>query len=276
MLENQYLGFSAEEIDKLSEKGGKDIDLVAVDYNLGQEDIDGAKVASSLRAKLHYTDMVFYSVSGTTELYSRLAEESVFGIFVSSRDDLDDALIGLADTVIGKAVDLNHMRGIAMAAVAEMDTLLEDTLSGFFESGDPLVKSVSDRTIAKAKSFQLENAGLIEQKYADEGIISVIRDGRLFSAVQKFWALRRICNRMTSAPELGVLSTYESEILRNRNLLAHAKESEEDGVLSLQATGPDGEIIAIDDAWLANLRITLRKHLSQLNIVCSEVSKRFQ
>ena len=125
--------FSEAEFRGLARLEGKDYDLVMVDYRLELDDMDGADVARQLRLGLRYTDMVFYSSAPPAELRDKLAKASVSGVFVETRDNLSDALTGLADTVIGKAVDLNHMRGIAMAEVAEMDVLMEETLGRAFQ-----------------------------------------------------------------------------------------------------------------------------------------------
>ena len=124
----QSTDFSDATLSALASAAGRDYDLVMVDYRLGQPDRDGAVVARRLRAKLPYTEMVFYSSDPAAQLLNELAQNEVAGVFVARRQDLNDALTGLADTVIRKTVDLNHMRGIAMAEVAEMDALMEEAL----------------------------------------------------------------------------------------------------------------------------------------------------
>ena len=84
---------------------GRDYDLAIVDYNLGEPDTDGAVVADRLRREMQYTDMVFYSSDPSRDLYETLAVGRVSGVFVEERTGLDEALTGLADTVIGKVVD---------------------------------------------------------------------------------------------------------------------------------------------------------------------------
>ena len=78
--------------------------------------------------------MVFYSSAPLSELLAELAGHQVAGVFVANRQTIGEALIGLADTVIGKAVDLSHMRGIAMAEV--MSHALRSIVGGqLYESG---------------------------------------------------------------------------------------------------------------------------------------------
>ena len=93
-------------------------DLAMVDYNLGNEEYTGADMAQKLRKEMPYTDMIFYSARPEIDLLKELADRRVAGVFVATRDELDDALKGVADTIIGKAIDITHMRGIAMANTA--------------------------------------------------------------------------------------------------------------------------------------------------------------
>ena len=146
LVETPVMDFSEASLNGVTKSQGKNFDLVAIDYNLGTTDTDGAKVAHYLRQRLPYTDMVFYSSNSTVDLLRELANLRVSGIFVETRDTLDEALMRLADTVIGKAVDLNHMRGIAMAEVAEMDVLMEETLISVFPSEDGEILQISERS----------------------------------------------------------------------------------------------------------------------------------
>ena len=95
--------FSEQHLRSLALSEGRNYDLVVIDYNLGRDDTNGAEVAYRLRRDLAYTDMVFYSSDPAAKLLVKLANSEVSGVFVARRDNLDEALTGLADTVIGKA-----------------------------------------------------------------------------------------------------------------------------------------------------------------------------
>ena len=145
----------------LEGREGKNYDLVMIDYNLGPTRT-GAEIARDIRSTLRYTDMVFYSSLPVRTLLSYLAEVGVSGVFAEERLNLGDALTALADTIIGKAVDLNHMRGIAMAEVAEMDVLMEETLKGAFANAtEECVQRAAVKTcerVLEAMSRKLESA----------------------------------------------------------------------------------------------------------------------
>ena len=259
---------SVNAVDTLSRDRGKEFDLVAVDYMLGSERFDGGQVASTIRRELRYTDMVFYSSDPSLNLHDQLARAKVEGVFVATRDELGEALVGLADTVIGKAVDLNHMRGIAMAEVAEMDLMMEDTLAHAFQAAGTNLDDVARRTADRLKAFMAESTARIDSVISEEGMIGLVRNARLFSSAHKFRALMRVCKTLSPQPDVGVLESYERDVLRSRNMLAHAKEVATYGTPTLQSITHDGSILTIDDAWMTGFRRTLRGQRSALQAVC--------
>lgn len=276
--ENHVTDFSETGIRELTRYQGKDYDLVIVDYRLGSENYDGAIAARQLRQDLRYTDMVFYSSDSSVELHAELVRESVDGVFVETRDNLGDALTGLADTVIGKAVDLDHMRGIAMAEVAEMDVAMEETLKKAFQTTDDHWNGVKERTVEKLEIYMQDNKKRLNKRLDEGGLVDVVGDGGLFSAVHKIRAVIRIARRLPNIdPEvLSVLNEYENEVLVNRNLLAHAKEETNDaGDKILRSIKRDEAETIIDESWMDGFRITLQKHRNALNVVCDSIDGHF-
>lgn len=270
---------SEQGLRSLARGEGKDYDLVMVDYNLGRPDMDGAKAASRIRNDLPYTDMVFYASDSEAILLSKLAQQTVAGVFVATRENLDSALIGIADTVIGKALDLNHMRGIAMAEVAEMDVLMEETLVRAFQSVDnKCIDRAMYRTIKCLRQGIKENSESLEHHFDVGGLSDIVSNGRIFSSTNKFRAIRRVAKCLPEQPDeaLDVLGTYENDIIHNRNMLAHAKEeSTEDGKTILRSIVGGQEAIIIDDDWMVDFRQNLRKHRDVLHTVCQAIYNRF-
>ena len=268
--------FSEEGLSDLTKLEGKNYDLVMVDYNLGQPDmIDGAGAAEQLRHELPYTDMVFYSSISERNLLGILAEHFVPGVFVARRDNLDEALTGLADTIIGKAVDLNHMRGIAMAEVAEMDVLMEETLGRAFQpTGEyfaAAAKRITRRLLNGTKKTQEE----LKQCLNKGGLADIVRDSRLFSSTHKYMAVKGVAKSLSDKPveALNVLDSYQIDILDNRNMLAHVKESVEDGETILHSIKGNGGTVTIDDDWMTDFRQKLTRHRDALTIVCKAIDR---
>ena len=268
---------SESKLKELVQSGGKNYDLVTVDYNLGQGAVNGAEAASRLRVGLPYTDIVFYSSDRGLDLYDTLAEQRVSGVFIAGRDELDSALASLADKVIGKAVDLNHMRGIAMAEVAEMDVLMEETLERVFQSEDSNIVDARERTIQRLREGIEENGKLLEDLYQQGGLPAVVGDSQVFPSAQKYRAVNRVARslRRELADALATLRSYEEDIIKKRNRLAHVKEeSSTDGQVFLRslATG-EGEVI--DDNWMTDFRQSLRTQRAALAVVCEALDNHF-
>lgn len=262
---------SEKGLKELARQSGKDYDLVIVDYNLGSDEIDGAVAAKKLRHELQYTDMVFYS-SDTSLLFNELYKQQVAGIFVAGRTELSEFLVGLSDTVIGKAVDLNHMRGIAMAEVAEMDVLMSETLERAFSDAHfaPQARDTLKKLLVSAE----EGIELLRPHVETAAILDVITNGRLFSSAHKFMAIRRIAKVLETKPTeaLKVFESYEADIINNRNTLAHAKADEqEDGTVQLRSIKKGQPSVAIDEEWMINFRTKLRTQRSALYAICDAI-----
>lgn len=258
-------------IRNLARSEGRDYDLVIVDYNLGQADTNGAVAAAKVRGQLPYTDVIFYSSDQSTNLLSELANQQVAGVFVARRQELDEALVGVANTIIRKAVDLSHMRGIAMAEVAEMDVLMEEILERVFTSDDEQFMRKGDVTLTKLLESASEGVENLKPMVEGRQILEVVLDNRLFSSANKFMAVRRVakCLPVTPASALTKLNSYETDVIFNRNTLAHAKEEvDSNGVTTLRSIKRGQSPIVIDDGWMADFRSKLREQRAALIEIC--------
>ncbi len=270
--------FSDKGLEEVACSKGRNYDLVMVDFNLGQDGLDGTHVAHRLRQKLPYVDMVFYSSAPVSQLLARLAKRDVSGVFASIRTELDDALVGLADTVIGKAVDLNHMRGIAMAEVAEMDVLMEQTLVRVFQSNNEQIGPAKKRTVKRLKDGMKKNEQQLQCRLDEGGLPAVVNNGLLFSSAHKYRAIKRVAKNLRKEllEELEVVESYECDILSNRNKLAHVKEdTNEGGKTVLRSMGQNNEEVIIDDDWMSDFRQKLRTHRTALAAICRALDSRF-
>ena len=260
-----------ERIEELGRQLGKEYDLILIDYNLGLGELNGADAAHEIRKSLLYTDMVFYSSNPPADLINELAEKGVQGVFVARRDDeLDDKFIGVADTVIGKAVDLTHMRGIAMAQVADMDVLMEETLIHMFESADEKFEGCDKRTLSKLLESKQDSVDQLGSLVEQNDILSVIRDSRHFSSAHKIIAIKRLAKRIEiEESSLKTLNDYENDIIHNRNTLAHVKEeTDTDGRTTLRSIKRGSGPTVIDEEWMTQFRRSLKLQRVALENVC--------
>lgn len=259
-------------------KQNQSYDLVMVDYNLSQPEM-GDVAANRLRTALPYTDIVFYSAEPRAKLLEYLAKQQVEGVFVSQRGELANRLAGLADAVIGKAMDLNHMRGIAMAEVAEMDILMEELLVSVFRLDHPDVSTVAKKIVKNLENNAKKNSRELCQNLEENGLSVVVADGRIFPHNQKSIALRRLAKLLPDAhhvPDLKVLKSLQNKITSIRNHLAHGKEdSDRKGNIVLRSIRSGGSPLITDERWMVATRRTLRKHRETLETLCSALRQHF-
>jgi hypothetical protein len=204
-------------------------------------------------------------------LYDELGKADVAGVFIAQRQQLDEALVGLADTVIGKAVDLNHMRGIAMAEVAEMDVLMEEVLERAFASTDPELVAKGKETLEKLLEGAEQHLARLRELVEAGAVLDIVTDSLLFGSMQRYKAINRIAKCLTEKPAeaIDVLKAYDPDILQNRNTLAHAKEDvAEDGTVTLRAVKRGKPAVVINDEWMVSFRGMLHKHRTALITVC--------
>lgn len=256
---------------------GRPYDLVMIDFDLQQPNDTGAVAAARLRDALPYTDMIFYSSMHRPDLLRLLTEQEVQGVFVASRPELDSALTGLADTIIGKVVDITHMRGLAMAEVADMDVVMEQALADAFTSRY-LPPDVISKTVERLRQGLEDMLGKIPPDLDANSLSSLVSRSPIFTSSHKYRAIRRIAGKLPDRPQrdLETLSSFQEEILRKRNILAHAKEQAVaiDGSAILRSFGEEGDT-TINDDWMMRFREALRKHRGALDNVCKVICDEF-
>ena len=270
--------FSDNGLREAAKEEGRNFDLVVVDYDLDEKNTDGAKAAQKLRRSLPYTDIVFYSSDPTINLLEKLAKLEVEGVFAKSRNALDEALKGISNTIIGKAIDLNHMRGIAMAEVADMDVTMTETLVQVFNSSDKRVADLTEKTANRLIERTGKIGSQLTLKLEQSGILSVIEDISLFSSYDRYQAIRRVAKTFNKKPEaeLEKLNSYDRDIIGKRNMLAHAKGGTGDsGEVILHAEKQDQGNTVIDDGWMQNFRKELKDYRQALDSVCNAIKTEF-
>jgi CheY-like chemotaxis protein len=261
---------SSTAIEALAQSGGAEFDLVIIDYMLGANAPDGSAAAKTFRRLMPYTDIIFYSSSPSGELLSALAAQQVAGVFVANRtDDLGETLVGIAQTIIGKAVDLTHMRGIALAEVADMDVMLGAVLTRAFSSTNVAVTAAATRTLEKLVEGGKGRVEKLEKHQAGNEILEVVQSSLMFSLSDKYRSLSRVAKALELDFNLNDLNSQN--IIEKRNLLAHAQEvASEHGAPTLKSI-KDGNEIEIDDAWMTVLRTELRDHRIILAGACAMI-----
>lgn len=136
-------------------------DLILMDLNLASEPT-GDEIIQEIRSMNIYTDVVFYSASGIATIRSKGKDKELEGVYYSGRnkDLFLEKVRGVIMTTIRKTQDLTNLRGLVMAEVSELDVMMSDILSIYFDSEENLNKFHSKVTTDREKTIhsQLEHS----------------------------------------------------------------------------------------------------------------------
>ena len=238
-LENQK-GFEAniqviETFDKFESEIGydslKDYDLLLVDLNLDEDDEDSHKdgnlIIQNIRNQQIYTEIIFYS-SQYEDLQEKIREHFVEGIFTSERKMIDTKAKQIIDVTLHKIQDVNNLRGLIMAEVAELDSLKEKIII----KGS---KKISNKAIEKYTLRKIKESGTSNRNKAQRFLedIENISFESLFNLLgfvdsdKKAKATGEILNKLNITEPVtkdSFTQPYIDNILGKRNKFAHIEE----------------------------------------------------
>lgn len=213
------------------------VDLVIIDHNL--YDATGDKIILDLRAKGHFTEIIYYSVKLPPQ------NEKWNGVFLATREQLPDVIQRVVDLTIHKLRDLGVFRGLMIAQCIDLEVKIEELILKWFDDKAPVIK----RRLMGGKSGGLD----FNSKASMLGSI-------LKEAIKKTSG-----NDKTSLEAANtVMKRFGDDIIQIRNLLAHGKPRMVDGKFQLEGRGGD---FVFTDERVKEVRAQLRKHLENLNAI---------
>ena len=192
----------------------KQFDLFLLDYKLDGKQ-NGNEIIKNIRYEHSiYTDVIFYSTL-PEEVRQRIYEDKLNGVYYTSRkfDEFEEDVISIIDVTIKKVQDVNNLRGLIMAEVAELDRIKETILKTYSEKNkcgtienyiiEKLNKSYADnlKKVAKYTSSPLND--IFENLYVDSD-----KKARGIKKVQSDFDEKN----------------YRENILYTRNKFAHIEE----------------------------------------------------
>lgn len=237
-----------------------DFDLILVDYNLPGE--LGDKLIERLRKFDLYTDIVFYSQNGAEKVRKALQEKAVEGIYCAgrSRDDFEEKVQNVIWTTIKKVQDLNNMRGLVIAKVADLDNDMESIIFKKVNTSDPDSKAkikneIKDKLINSLKD-RLEVIEKIDVTASFEKLMKKIETYTRWRIVYNFCENQENLNAYKE-----IVSTFNGEVIDVRNKMAHLKEDVDDeGKKVLKSTKQDDADFVFNDAKCIEIRTNLKKY----------------
>ncbi|MBV5283371.1 MAG: hypothetical protein JZU53_13155 [Paludibacter sp.] len=238
---------------EISKNWLKEYDLLLVDFTLKNSE-SGDKIIEFIRGIQEQpilTDIIFYSsaVENVRESMHKLGLE---GVYSADRNEIDTKFDLVVNTTIKKVQDINNMRGLVMAEVAELDNKMIDLLKRYV---DGLKSEQKQEFIDKRKKRVLESLEKMINDFTDISEVSIF-EHRDFNTYHKWMSVKNLVKNIDDKDIKTKLNEYEKEIIQKRNKLAHVKEiTGENG----ERTLADGDFI-FNDEICREIRKDLQKH----------------
>jgi hypothetical protein len=200
-------------------------DLIVMDFALeGQQ---GDELIGEIRDGNINTEIVFYSAAGVGKLRDAVRTRELDGVYCRGRDDITTDILPIIDSTIRKVLDLENSRGLVMAELGDLDTLMNDIIMTVHDRDEAnkvfIRKNLKTKVERQNKSF----AKSLEK--FDELTIHEIVEGLLDSS-KRLNTMISIANELELNDYPDRLKGYEQSVFFPRNCLAHGIPQElEDG-----------------------------------------------
>ena len=145
-------GTDYQAFDKF-ESNLEQFDLFLLDYKLDGSQ-NGNEIIKNIRDEHSiYTDVIFYSTL-PDEVRQRIYEDKLNGVYYTSRkfDEFEEDVLSIIDVTIKKTQDVNNLRGLIMAEVAELDRIKKRIIQKYNPEADSdFKKYIKEDVFSKIK-----------------------------------------------------------------------------------------------------------------------------
>lgn len=249
-IEEAILGFGLMPELTIEPKGDdclnyKGYDLILMDLALA-DGKSGDEVISKIRSLEIFTDVVFYTASGITAVKDKARSMDLEGVYFADRSQA--LFIAKIKEIINASVrrfqDLVNLRGVVMAEVSELDSLMEHIVTTYFQSKENLdefhkhVSSDREKSI-KRLLVEVECNKKCYISWKDKTIEEIIKQ---LDSSQKALAIKIVVEQLAKTKglfskylETNFYEEYNNSIISMRNNLAHCVEfKNDDGTIVLK------------------------------------------
>lgn len=268
------LGFEFEKklIAKEEESVNYDeYDLILMDLNLAEQP-NGAELIERIRNINVFTDIVFYSSVGIDTLREKGREKNLEGVYYSGRTP-DSSFIRkvcqVIDSTIKKVQDLSNLRGLVMAEVSDLDSLMDEIIVKYYV--DQSLLDEFHRRITKNKENNikksLDNDGIDCEKTCKLNWrqFNIDKLLKIIDSSQKVRAINILLERhkkqgtdlYQSPNDKGFVDNYLQDIIYVRNNLAHCSSVIENGKEILKTRSGD---LFFDTDMIIDIRKKIREY----------------
>lgn len=267
------LGFEFEKklIAKEESVNYDEYDLILMDLNLAEQP-NGAELIERIRNLNVFTDIVFYSSVGIDTLREKGREKNLEGVYYSGRTP-DSSFVRkvcqVIDSTIKKVQDLSNLRGLVMAEVSDLDSLMDEIIVKYYV--DQSLLDEFHRRITKNKENNikksLDNDGIDCEKTCKLNWrqFNIDKLLKIIDSSQKVRAINILLERhkkqgtdlYQSPNDKGFVDNYLQDIIYVRNNLAHCSSVIENGKEILKTRSGD---LFFDTDMIIDIRKKIREY----------------
>lgn len=265
------LGFEFEKklIAKEESVNYDEYDLILMDLNLAEQP-NGAELIERIRNLNVFTDIVFYSSIEIDILREKGREKNLEGVYYSGRTPENSfvrKVCQVIDSTIKKVQDLSNLRGLVMAEVSDLDSLMDDIIQKYYVDQSLLDEFHRKITKDKEKNIKknLDNDGIDCKKTCKLNWhqLNIDKLLKIIDSSQKVRAINILLERhkkqgtvlYKSPNNKGFVDNYNKDIIDVRNNLAHCSSIIENGKEILKTRGGD---LVFDTDMIIEIRKKIR------------------
>lgn len=219
-------------------------DLILVDYQLGKntktkEDEYGNNLINLIRQKKIYSNIIFYSTDEDS-LRKIRGDEKLQGVYIFSRtelqiDNLEESLVPLIDFLIKRDLDVASLRGISTSTVAYFDEQFKKIIEKYIPCDDIIKKIETNAKRKERKRKELFEKiqhvpnikkSLKDNEFDSKDLDEILSTKFLESSARYECVIHHLKNNTIEELKSEELSSYQKEILKYRNELAHTFEED--------------------------------------------------
>ena len=240
-------------------------DLFLLDYKL-DGDKNGNEIIKDIREENSiYTDVIFYSTL-PDEVRQKIYEDKLNGVYYTSRkfEEFEEDVISIINVTIKKVQDVNNLRGLIMAEVAELDRLKKSILLKYNNKnrGDTKLKKYVKENVFQKINEELSDLDCITNSDCEDSQIDIekLLNNFFYDSFKKsrtVFKVKKLDVNCSSIPFFH--QEYYDNVIKKRNVLAHEEErSRPDGTKYLNY--PNGEPLEFDEEHCIQIRKDIKRH----------------
>jgi len=245
-----------------------EFDLIIADLNL--TGTKGTDLINKLRNQEGvYTEVIFYSSDGEKAVRGALKEYEIDGVYCAGRenDDFEEKVKKVIWTTIKKVQDVNNMRGLIMAETSDIDQTMFNIIATVLDKNYLGLRANLAYIIFGNVDIKLKSKRDDFDKFQkNKNIARVIKDNVMFDSSEKIKAIQFIINgidhELANSKKGDVFSSRYTEVKKNRDLLAHVIEEEENGRKKLKS---GNRVLEFTDDFCIGIRKEIQHHSQYLN-----------